>query len=103
MEEIVEGPTKNETRVQELEGLGRGRSSAMVLGAPPCLSANVKAAFVKSIVYGDDVICRTTAESLDRLYSRVNRNLKGGIIGRQMGWMTDTVSLTVSFHETAPF
>jgi hypothetical protein len=89
--------------MQELEGLGRGRSSAVVLGAPPCLSANVKAAFVKSIMYGDDVVCRTTAESLDRLYSRVNRNLKGGIIGRQMGWMTDTVSLTVSFHETAPF
>jgi hypothetical protein len=95
MEEIDEGPTKNETRMQELEGLGRGRSSAVVLGAPPCLSANVKAAFVKSIMYGDDVVCRTTAESLDRLYSRVNRNLKGGIIGRQMGWMTDTVSLTM--------
>lgn len=89
----------NVTRVQELEGLGRGRSSAVVLGAPPCLSANVKAAFVKSIMYGDDVVCRTSAESMDRLYSRVNRNLKGGIIGRQMGWMTDTLSLTVSLRD----
>ena len=94
--EVDEAP-RNETQViQGLDGLGRGRSSAMVLGAPPCLSANVKAAFIKSIIYGDDVVCRTSAESLDRLYSRVKRSLQGGIIGRQVGWMTDTVSLTVS-------
>ena len=43
--------------VTPLEGFGRGRSSAMVLSSPPCLSANFKAAFVKSIIYGDDVIC----------------------------------------------
>jgi len=79
-----------------LEGLGRGRCSAMLLGPPPCLSANVKAAFVKSIVFGDDVICRTTKESIDRLCNRVERGLKGGIFGRQLGWMSDTFSLTVS-------
>lgn len=95
-----EGADKNETQVESLDGLGRGRSSAMVLGAPPCLSANVKAAFVKSIMYGDDVVCRTSAESLERLYSRVKRGLKGGFIGRQMGWMTDTVSLTMSSLKT---
>lgn len=95
--EVVDDASKNETQIEDLDGLGRGRSSAVVLGAPPCLSANVRAAFVKSIMYGDDVVCRTSAESLDRLYSRVKRSLKGGIIGRQMGWMTDTVSLTVRY------
>lgn len=96
-EEETDDIANNKTKIEGLDGLGRGRSSAMVLGAPPCLSANVKAAFVKSIMYGDDVVCRTSAESLDRLYSRVKRGLKGGLIGRQMGWMTDTVSLTVRF------
>jgi len=86
---------KNFTRT-ELEGFGRGRSSAMVLGTPPCLSANVKAAFVKSIIYGDDVVCRTTHDSLERLVSRTKKALKGGILGRNLGWVTDTVSLTVS-------
>jgi hypothetical protein len=83
------------TNVTKLEGLGRGRSSAMVLGSPPCLSANIKAAFVKSIIYGDDVVCRSSRESLDRLCSRVRRGLKGGALGRRVGWMTDAVSLTV--------
>jgi hypothetical protein len=93
----TEHTATNET---QLEGLGRGRSSAMVLGSPPCLSANVKAAFVKSIIYGDDVVCRFSQESLDRLCSRVQRGIKGGALGRRVGWMTDAVSLTVSnaFH-----
>jgi hypothetical protein len=81
--------------VPQLEGLGRGRSSAVVLGSPPCLSANVQAAFVKSIIYGDDVVCRSSKESFDRLCSRVRRGLKGGVLGRRVGWMADAVSLTV--------
>lgn len=80
----------------ELEGIGRGRSSAMVLGVPPCLSENVKAAFIKSIIYGDDVVCRTTQESLERLLLRTKKGLKAGIFGRHLGSITDTVSLTVS-------
>jgi hypothetical protein len=79
-----------------LEGFGRGRSSAMVLGVPPCLSANVKAAFVKSIIYGDDIVCRTTHVTLERLMARTKNALKGGVLGQQLGWMADTVSLTVS-------
>lgn len=79
-----------------IDGLGQGRSSASVLGIPPCLSANVKAAFVKSIIYGDDVICRTTQVSLKRLFQRVRRMLKGGLVGRHVGWMADAASLTVS-------
>ena len=84
--------------VPQLEGLGRGRSSAVVLGSPPCLSANVQAAFVKSIIYGDDVVCRSSKESFDRLCSRVRRGLKGGVLGRRVGWMADAVSLTVGMR-----
>ena len=83
-----------------LEGYGRGRSSAMLLGPPPCLSTNVKAAFIKSIIFGDDVICRTTSESFERLLRRTERGLKGGVLARQMNWMTGTLSLTVSRLET---
>jgi hypothetical protein len=79
-----------------LEGFGRGRSSAMVLGVPPCLSGNVKAAFVKSIIYGDDIVCRITHDTLERLMARTKNALKGGVLGQQLGWMADTVSLTVS-------
>jgi hypothetical protein len=85
----------NETK-PELDGFGRGRSSAMVLGTPPCLSANVKASFVKSVIYGDDVVCRTSQESIARLCERTERALKGGVLGRRVGWMSDVVSLTVS-------
>jgi hypothetical protein len=84
------------TNVTQLEGLGCGRSLAMVLGSPPCLSANVKVAFVNYIINGDDVVCQFSRESLDHLCSRVQHGLKGGAFGRQDGWMTDAVSLTVS-------
>lgn len=47
-------------------------------------------------MYGDDVVCRTSPESIERLYKRMDKHIHGGIIGRNMGWMTDTVSLTVS-------
>jgi hypothetical protein len=87
----------NETVVIEpLNGLGCGRSSALTLGAPPCLSSNILAAFCTSFMYGDDVVCRTSPESIERLYKRMDKHIHGGIIGRNMGWMTDTVSLTVS-------
>mmetsp|Transcript_25909 Transcript_25909/g.39803 ORF Transcript_25909/g.39803 Transcript_25909/m.39803 type:complete len:556 (-) Transcript_25909:1243-2910(-) len=93
--ESDEASGKNETNIV-LEGFGQGRCSAVSLGGPPCLSSNLKASFVTSIIYGDDVICRTTRESIDRLCQRTRKVLKGGILGRQLGWMTDAVSLTVS-------
>ncbi|KAI2503808.1 hypothetical protein MHU86_10613 [Fragilaria crotonensis] len=80
----------------EISGFGRARSSAMVLGTPPCLSGNVKASFVKSLIFGDDVVCRITQESIERLCRRSHRALKGGIIRRRVGWMSDVVSMTVS-------
>lgn len=93
---------KTET-IQEpepLSGLGRARSSSMTLGAPPCLSSNVLAAFCTSILYGDDVVCRSTKDSIDRLYERIDRNIGGGFVGRNIGWMSDTLSMTVSSLKT---
>lgn len=83
-------------QVIPLSGLGRARSSAMTLGAPPCLSGNVLAAFCTSFLYGDDVVVRTTSDSINRLCDRIQRNLNGGFVGRNIGWMSDTLSLTVS-------
>jgi len=90
----------NEPLVVPLSGLGKDRTSAVTLGAPPCMSANVQAEFVVSILYGDDVVFRTSQESIDRLLKRTSKALKsaerGGIIGRQMNRMTDTLSLATS-------
>jgi hypothetical protein len=82
--------------LEPLNGLGRARSSALSLGAPPCLSSNVLAAFCTSILYGDDIVCRTSHDSINRLYGRIQRSINGGFVGRNMGWMSDTLSLTVS-------
>ena len=80
-----------------LSGLGRGRTSAVTLGTPPCFSANVQSEFIISILYGDDIVCRSTKESLDRFLERTRRSLKQKwIIGRQMNWMSDTISLATS-------
>jgi hypothetical protein len=105
-EEEEQSPAMDETNstakedeepvIEPLNGLGRARSSAMTLGAPPCLSSNVLAAFCTSIIYGDDVVCRTTNDSIDRLCARIQRSISGGFVGRNMGWMSDTLSLTVS-------
>ena len=94
---------KNETtatKIETLSGYGRGRSSALALGPPPCLSNNIKADFVKSIIHGDDAICRTTRESLDRLCQRTRRVLKGNVLGAKIGWVSNAVSLTVSGVKT---
>ena len=79
-----------------IHGFGSGRSSAIALGAPPSISANIKAAFITSVIVGDDIICRTTKHTLDRLRQRATRRLEGGMITKQVGWMTDALSLTMS-------
>jgi hypothetical protein len=81
---------------QTLHGFGKSRTSALVLGAPPSISANIKATYITSIMYGDDIICRTTHESLNQLRQRVYRISKRNMLTKQIGWMTDTLSLTVS-------
>ena len=83
--------------VVPLQGLGKGRVSAATIGAPPCLSGNVQADYITSILYGDDIVCRTTKEGLDRFFGRARRALKSTGFGlRQVNWMTDTISLAAS-------
>lgn len=77
-------------------GFGRGRTSAFVLGPPPVLSANIRAAFVTSLIHGDDLICRTSKDSIDRLCDRLRSVMKRGVLTKKIGWMSDTFSLTVS-------
>jgi hypothetical protein len=84
-----------------LQGLGAGRTSVLALGAPPCLSPNVPADYITSIVYGDDVVCRASPAALDRLVDRTRRNLQhrglGGLgIGRSFHWVSDAVSLAAT-------
>eukprot|EP00536_Pseudo-nitzschia_multiseries_P007694 jgi/Psemu1/296662/fgenesh1_pm.183_\ len=82
--------------LEPLCGLGRARASALTLGSPPCLSSNVVAAFCTSFVYGDDILCRTTKGSIDRLVGRIEKHLHSGFIGKKLGWVSDTMSLTVA-------
>ena len=86
------------TNTTTLCGLGKGRVSATVLGAPPSMSANVPCDFVTSIVNGDDMISRTSRDSLERLLTRTRKSLStSGIPGlKQVGWMTDAFSLATS-------
>eukprot|EP00934_Nitzschia_sp_Nitz4_P005194 Nitzschia sp. Nitz4//scaffold1_size375055//244277//245776//NITZ4_000297-RA/size375055-processed-gene-0.448-mRNA-1//-1//CDS//3329541108//5184//frame0 len=89
----------NQTSISEIQPLSdvcRGRSSALTLGAPPCLSSNVLAAFCTSILYGDDVVCRSTPDTVQHLCDRVERYFERGPIGKNFGWVSDTISLTVS-------
>ena len=94
--------SSNTTRIVPLEGLGKDRTSAVSIGAPPCVSANVQSDFVVAIMYGDDVVCRATRASFDRLLKRSKKALasKGWLGGRQLNFMTDALSLTVSSLKT---
>jgi len=93
---------ENSTAFIPLEKLGKDRTSAVSIGAPPCVSANVQSDFVIAIMYGDDVICRATRAGLDRLLKRSKKVLasKGWLGGKQLNFMTDAVSLTVSSLKT---
>jgi hypothetical protein len=79
-----------------LNGSGRARTSALCLGPPPCISSNVKTPFITSIIHGDDVVCRTSRDTIDSLCDCTRRTIKGGILGRSVGWMSQAVKLTVS-------
>ena len=85
------------TTIAPLSGLGKGRTSAVSLGSPPCLSANIQSDFVTSILYGDDIVCRASKESLDRFLERTRRSLKRqGVLGKRVNWMAETISLATS-------
>ncbi|CAN0468244.1 unnamed protein product, partial [Hapterophycus canaliculatus] len=49
----------------------RGKVTCVTLGCPPCLSQNLRMPFVTSFVLGDDMVPRTTHESLRRLKRRL--------------------------------
>jgi hypothetical protein len=87
---------EDEVILEPLSGLGRARSSALSLGSPPCLSSNVIAAFCTSFIYGDDIVSRTTQESINKLLNRMEQSLYGGFVSKNLGWMTDTFSLAVA-------
>mmetsp|Transcript_42284 Transcript_42284/g.51499 ORF Transcript_42284/g.51499 Transcript_42284/m.51499 type:complete len:526 (-) Transcript_42284:38-1615(-) len=79
-----------------VSGRGMGRSSAVTLGSPPCLSSNVKATFITSLIHGDDIIPRTSRDTLDRLTQRLEKTLKANLLTKRIGWVGDAVSLTVN-------
>ncbi|KAL7538710.1 hypothetical protein ACHAXR_012832 [Thalassiosira sp. AJA248-18] len=95
---ILDGslPMKQGESPSSLSGSSRARTSALCLGPPPCLSSNLQSPFVTSVIHGDDIVCRTSHVTIDHLCDRVRRSIKGGLLGRSVGWMSEAVSLTVS-------
>ena len=89
---------KGEGKSTSLHGYGKLRTSAVVLGAPPSISANIKASYITSILNGDDILPRTTKRSLDTLRSRITKTQNRNIFTKQMGIgrLSDTLSLAAS-------
>lgn len=52
-------------------GICADRVTCVTLGCPPCLSPNLRMPFVTSFVLGDDMVPRTSRESLRRLKRRL--------------------------------
>ena len=52
-------------------GLCADKVTCVTLGCPPCLSPNLRLPFVTSFVLGDDMVPRTSRESLRRLKRRL--------------------------------
>lgn len=52
-------------------GVCRDRVTCVTLGCPPCLSRSLRLPFVTSFVLGDDMVPRTSYESLRRLKHRL--------------------------------
>lgn len=89
-------PNGGKRQPAALCGSGRDRTSALCLGPPPCLSSNLKSDFITSVIHGDDIVCRATHGTVGRLCDRVRKSIKGGRLGRSVGWMSEAVSMTVS-------
>jgi len=87
---------KAKSCLTSLQGFGKGRISAVVIGAPPSLSSNVETPFITSVIHGDDIVCRVTKDSLDKLRRRTSRLWKKNILTKRVSWMTDTLNLAVS-------
>jgi hypothetical protein len=88
---------EDEFDVAQLQGMCRGRVSAVLVGVPPCLSSNVEVPFITSLLYGDDIIGRVSPESLDRFYRRTRRAMQQkSVIGKKLNWMSDSFSLATT-------
>lgn len=77
-------------------GKYHGRVRCMTLGCPPCVSRSVVPQYITSLICGDDMVVRSTPETLGRFVRRVHRALKAGAgsgipLGYMMGtgWMRD--------------
>jgi len=79
-----------------LLGFATRRVSAVSLGGPPCISTNVQASYILSILFGDDVVCRLSKKSLDRLTKRTQRALKWKGVMSKVNQMRNTVSMAAS-------
>ena len=79
-----------------VSGSCHDRTSALCLGPPPCISSNLESPYITSVIHGDDIVCRTTHNTINHLCDRLHRSIKGGLLGRSVGWMSEAVSLTVS-------
>jgi hypothetical protein len=88
-------PASNDKSERRWSGFARDRVSALCLGCPPCMSG-IEVDFVTSVINGDDVVCRSSYSTLQRLYGRTERSIKGGILGKGVGWMSDAARLTVT-------
>mmetsp|Transcript_13646 Transcript_13646/g.22355 ORF Transcript_13646/g.22355 Transcript_13646/m.22355 type:complete len:534 (+) Transcript_13646:166-1767(+) len=88
-------PAAEGTSEKRWSGFARDRVSALCLGCPPCMSG-IEVDFVTSIINGDDVVCRSSYKTLQRLYGRTERSIKGGILGKGVGLMSDAARLTVT-------
>ena len=93
---ILDGilPMPDSEVTKRWSGYAHDRVSALCLGCPPCMSG-IEVNFITSIINGDDVVCRLSYNSLKRLYGRVERSIKGGALGKGVGWMSDAARLTV--------
>eukprot|EP00577_Skeletonema_sp_RCC1716_P016059 CAMPEP_0113399910 /NCGR_PEP_ID=MMETSP0013_2-20120614/15815_1 /TAXON_ID=2843 ORGANISM="Skeletonema costatum, Strain 1716" /NCGR_SAMPLE_ID=MMETSP0013_2 /ASSEMBLY_ACC=CAM_ASM_000158 /LENGTH=531 /DNA_ID=CAMNT_0000284891 /DNA_START=11 /DNA_END=1606 /DNA_ORIENTATION=- /assembly_acc=CAM_ASM_000158 len=88
-------PSSEETSATRWSGFARDRVSALCLGCPPCMSG-IEVDFVTSVINGDDIVPRSSYRTLQRLYGRTERSIKGGILGKGVGWMSDAARLTVT-------
>ena len=88
---------EDEFETSNLQGMCNGRVSAVIIGAPPCLSSNIEVPFITSILYGDDIVGRVSPDSLDRFFRRTRRAMQQkSVIGKKLNWMSDSLSLATS-------
>lgn len=91
------GSSKLKSKEGMLQGISKDRTSAVVLGCPPCFSSNVKALYITFVMYGDDIVCRITPDSFERFITRTRRAMKrSGLIGKRINFMADAVSLATT-------